>query len=189
MPLPVGYVAALGRLSLAFRDYRSKTGNEAVLVGGAATAILTDGEFPSGDFDIVAGADDAFREAMTENGFRREAGGRYLLKGFFHPEHPEYGFEQVSRPLFDGRADRNRLTRIPMDEAGSIEIYLPSVEDMIADRLGQYAVSSPDDDSRLRQARAMFDLADKIDEDYLVRRIRDEGGDPGLLDMASRRHT
>ena len=52
---------------------------------------------------------------------------------------------------------------------------------MIADRLAQHAVASPTDDSRLRQAVLLFQIADELDLDYLIRRVRDEGGDPSLL--------
>src|SRR5208283_1110543 len=65
--------------------------------------------------------------------------------------------------------------------ASSREIPLPSIEDMIADRLGQYAVASPADDSRLRQAILLFWIADELDRDYLLRRVGEEGGDPSLL--------
>ena len=56
MSLPDDYIAALERLAFAFTSYRQRTGGTAVLVGGAATAIYTAGQFPSADFDIVAAA-------------------------------------------------------------------------------------------------------------------------------------
>jgi hypothetical protein len=45
---------------------------------------------------------------------------------------------------------------------------------MIADRLGQAAVASPTDKSRLLQARALFRLAPSLDRDYLRRRVVQE---------------
>ncbi|MGI4939962.1 MAG: hypothetical protein ACRYHQ_05270, partial [Janthinobacterium lividum] len=56
-------------------------------------------------------------------------------------------------------------------------------EDLIADRLAQHSVASPTDDSRLRQARMLFGLAERLDRVYLLARIRDEGGDPALLEL------
>jgi hypothetical protein len=181
MPLQDGYIAALEQLGTAFQTYYQRTGHHAVLVGGAATAIYTAGAFPSGDFDIVAANSPAFDEALLQAGFRREDRAGHLLVGFYHPGHPEYGFQQVSGALFDGRADRDRL-RVLSTSRGD-QLALPSIEDMIADRLAQYAVASPTDDSRLLQARMLVKLADPIDRDYLLRRIHEEGGDPALLEI------
>ena len=181
MPLPDDYLAALERLAFAFTTYRERTGGTAVLVGGAATAIYTAGQFPSADFDVVAANDCAFEEAMAEHGFQREDRSGHLLIGFYHPEHPGYGFQQVSGTLFDGQADRTRLFRMAVTAPG--EITLPAIEDMIADRLGQYAVASPTDLSRLQQARALFSVAEVLDDSYLLKRIVMEGGDPALLSL------
>ena len=183
MPLPEDYIAVLGELSGAFGAYRLLTGGEAVLVGGAATAIYTAGAFPSGDFDVVATNDPAFAAAMLMHGFRREDGAGCLLGGFYHPDYPAYGVQQVSGALFDGRADRGRLVRMVVRAEWSV--VLPSIEDMIADRLGQHAAAPASDDSRLRQAQMLFHLAAKPDIDYLKRRITEEGGDPAQLGLAT----
>lgn len=134
----------------------------------------------SGDFDVVAADADQFNAAMLAQGFQREDRGGRLLRGFYHPDHPRYGFEMVSGALFDGRADRGRLVRLVIGEGGAA-VALPSVEDMIADRLGQHAAGGRSDASRLLQAKALFALATGIDDDYLRRRIVEEGGDPGLI--------
>jgi hypothetical protein len=176
------YIAALVTLARACERYRAMTKTEAVLVGGAATAIYTDGAFMSGDFDLVAAADDAFGIAMTEVGFRREHQQGFILRGFYHPDHPGYGFEPVSGRLFDGKADTKRLFRLVMADDGSIS--LPSFEDMIADRLAQHAIASPTDDSRLLQALYLFRLAENLDLEYLRRRISEEGGDLTLLGLS-----
>ncbi len=101
------------------------------------------------------------------------------MVGFYHPNHPEYGFQQVSGQLFDGRSDRKRLVILPTTGGGAIT--LPSIEDMIADRLGQHAIASKTDDSRLQQAIWLFRLAEQMDRDYLLKRVIEEGGDPDLL--------
>lgn len=181
MPLQEDYIAALELLSLVFTDYRSATGGDAVLVGGAATAIYTAGLFPSGDFDIVAAWDAEFDRAILSHGFKAEDRSGQLKIGYYHPDHPSYGFQQVSGDLFDGHADRGRLVHIQVVPQG--KITLPAIEDMIADRLGQHAIASPSDDSRLRQARALFVLGQGIDPVYLQRRIIEEGGNPALLEV------
>ena len=62
------------------------------------------------------------------------------------------------------------------------EIILPAIEDIIADRLGQHAVSSGDD-AMLHQAKVLYALAEDLDRDYLEIRIREEGGDSALLGL------
>ena len=150
-----------------------------MLVGGAATAIHTDGLFPSGGFDIIAPDDQAFAACMAEHGFRLEDRPGKLLVGWHHPAHPGFGFQQVYGPLFDGRSDESRVLQVIASAKG--EVTLPAIEDFIADRLGQHAAASPTDISRLRQAQALFNLAGSLDETHLSRRIRDENGDPALL--------
>lgn len=181
MALPDSYLAILQRLASVCALYRGRTGNSAVLVGGAATALYTDGSFMSCDFDIVAGVDEEFIKAMLLHGFKREDRPGHLLVGFYHPDHPGYGVQQVTPPLFDGRSDPSRLVHLSLDLPG--EVTLPSVEDMIADRLAQHAGASPTDTSRLNQARALYALADGPDRDYLVRRICEEDGDPALIGL------
>lgn len=181
MPLELDYIAALLELARAFTCYKDATEDYPVLVGGAAAAIYTAGQFPSGDFDIVASNDEALNAAMLANGFRREDRQGYIRRGFYHPDHPRYGFEQVSGRLFDGQSDLNRLRLVTVDRLGLVGVVLPSVEDVIADRLGQHAVVCHIDDSRLRQAKALFCLFPELDVTYLRKRIETEGGDPTVL--------
>lgn len=55
-------------------------------------------------------------------------------------------------------------------------------EDIIADRMGQYASGSAPE--MLGQARALFVLREGLDMDYMERRIREEtGGDHGVQDL------
>ncbi len=175
-------MAALMPLSRVFEAYAKITGHSPVLVGGAATAIYTAGMFPSGDFDVVAASDNTFNNAMLDQGFIRENRAGKLQIGFYHPSHPNFGYQQVTGPLFDGRADATKLIRMVMTDEGDA-VVLPAIEDMIADRLAQHSVASPTDDSRLRQARALFMLAADLDMPYLIRRVCDEGGDLTLLGL------
>ncbi len=183
MPFPDGYLDALECLARACETYQSLTGGYPILVGGAAVALYSAGEFQSGDFDLVASDDGAFDGAMLACGFVREDRAGHLLIGYHHPEHPGYGVQQVSGPLFDGRADRARLVRVVVTAGPECAVVLPSIEDIIADRLAQHAVASPADDSRLRQGVLLFRLADTPDLAYLKRRILEEGGDPAWLGL------
>lgn len=181
MAFPTDYVSLLERLAEAFTRYEAETGIAPMLVGGAATAILTAGAFMSGDFDIVAGNDEAFARAMEAAGFQIDARTGKLLGGFYHPAFPEYGVELVSGPAFDGRADWTRVLK-PVFR-GYNSLTLPAFEDLIADRLGQHAVAGPGDDSRLLQAQLLLAMAKSVDMDYLERRVMEEGGDLDLLNF------
>ena len=179
MAIPDTYLALLDILAGAFERYEAATGHCPVLVGGGAVALQTQGAFMSGDLDLYAPSDAALETALLQSGFVREERRGRLAGGFYHPGFPEYGVEAVSGQFFDGRADKSRLIRVLFHEARGIVI--PSFEDMIADRLGQYAASSQRDHSRLAQAQLLFRLADDLDLGYLQSRIDEEGGNFSLL--------
>lgn len=183
MPFPAGYLEALETLAIACEEYHALTGGCAIVVGGTAAALYSAGEFQTGDFDLIAADDVSFDRAMIASGFVREDRLGHLAVGYYHPAHPAYGVQQVSGQLFDGRAEFERLVRIIVTLGPERAIVLPSIEDIIADRLAQYSVASPADESRLRQAVVLFRLADAPDLAYLKRRILEEGGDPALLGL------
>ena len=175
-----GYEKALCVLADALSACTRANGRrEAILVGGAAATLLTGGAFMSGDFDFLAGCDHDVALVMSDHGFVAEDRHGYLRIGWHHPGHPRFGFQQVSGALMDGRADQARLLRLRMPSDAIL--VLPAVEDMVADRMGQHAIASPTDTSRLLQARAMLMVHGGWQRDYLVRRVTEEGGDPGLL--------
>jgi hypothetical protein len=178
--LPTSFIDALATLAAACEAYRRATGNVAILVGGAATAIYTAGAFMSGDFDLVAADDAALDAALRQGGFRREDRHGHLLVGYYHPSHPGYGFQHVSGRLFDGASDPGRILLLAITPDGAA-VALPAFEDMIADRLAQAALAPPTDPSRLLQARALFRLAPSLDLAYLQKRVAHEGGDFALL--------
>lgn len=180
MPLPTSFIDALVTLATACEAYRRATGCVAILVGGAATAIYTAGAFMSGDFDLVAADDAALDAALRGSGFRREDRHGHLLVGYYHPSHPEYGFQHVSGRLFDGASDPGRILLLAITPDGAA-VALPAFEDMIADRLAQAVLAPPTDRSRLLQARALFRLAPSLDLAYLQKRVAEEGGDFALL--------
>lgn len=180
MSLPPEYLAALAPLADAFSTFERATGKVAVLVGGAAAAIYTDGAFMSADFDVVAGDDAAFDKAMAAAGFVDDDKAVHGQGGWYHPAHPQFAVEQVSGGYFDGRADKARCLKLTVCEDAAI--VLPAIEDMIADRLGQHEVTSGDT-SMLEQARALYALAEGLDLDYLYRRIVEESGNPAHLGL------
>jgi hypothetical protein len=179
MALSPNFLGALERLSLAFGAYEGATGIPPVLVGGAAAAIRTGGQFMSADLDVVAGNEGAFSRAMASAGFVAEMRTCRMASGWYHRNFPAYAVDLVAASYFDGRGDRDRLLRLVVRDYATL--VLPAAEDLIADRLGQYAAASSSDDSRLLQARALLRLAKEIDHDYLLRRIGEEGGDPALI--------
>ena len=89
--------------------------------------------------------------------------------------------ELVSGDLFDGRTDRAKLLAVRV--VGDAEVRFPPVEDMIADRMGQFAASNNLDTAMLNQARALLNLALDYDPAYLRRRIIEESGDPAALGL------
>jgi hypothetical protein len=77
-------------------------------------------------------------------------------------------------------ADREMIQMVRLDEQGAVAVIAP--EDMIADRMGQFASGSAPE--MLGQARALFALSDGLDMDYMDRRIREEtAGDYGVQDL------
>lgn len=81
------------------------------------------------------------------------------------------GVEVVSGPVFDGAVPPDKLDVVLFD-AGRLAVI--SIEDIIADRMGQYASHEASNAEILDQAIQLFRLASEIDEDYLDQRIRAE---------------
>jgi hypothetical protein len=177
LPRPFREVVAL--LAAVFDEYQAATGVPAVLVGGAAVSLYTQGRYVSGDFDVVAGFDDAFDLAMKNHGFVAEHRPGHLLVGWYHPRYPSLGVQLVSGPLFDGRSDPARIKVIV---AGKGHLSIAAIEDLIADRLGQFVASKGLDQSPLRQARWLARMPN-LDTAYLLRRIRQEQGNPSLIGL------
>jgi hypothetical protein len=178
--LPPDYWTALGLLATASERYFAATGRRVVIVGGAAVSFYTQGAVLSGDFDLVT--DIAFEPFLLAEGFQRETGPMRFLGGYHHPRVPRLGFELVSGALFDGKADADRLLAVPVIDGA--EAIFPAVEDLIADRLGQYASSNNRSEAMRSQALLMFSLASECDRDYLKRRIVEETGDPAIIGLA-----
>lgn len=154
-----------------------------VLVGGAAVEVYSGGIIATGDFDIVVGRDDVLEDVFVTLGFERPHGAGVATRGWVYRE-LRMGFEIVDSVLLDGAADRSRVRMFSSRAADDFEII--SVEDLIADRMGQYASGSAPD--MLGQAQTLFDLYSDADMDYLERRIREETlNEHGIATLRSRR--
>ena len=92
------------------------------------------------------------------------------------------GFEVVSDTLLGGLADRAMVRVLELGDDGAVAIIAP--EDIIADRMGQYASGSAPE--MLGQARALYALCEGLDMAYMERRISEEtAGSHGLQDLAN----
>jgi hypothetical protein len=81
------------------------------------------------------------------------------------------GFEVVGSSPMGNTAEPVRLRLVYPDPAEP-GLHVLSIEDMIADRMGQYASGTARE--MIDQARKLYKLAEGLDHDYLERRIRTE---------------
>ena len=170
------FEAALRLFARASEAMHRRGFQRPVLVGGAAVELYTGSAITTGDFDLATGRQNDFEEELLRVGFIRPVGPGAFSRGLVHPD-LKLGFEVVSSTLLDGMAERERVRRVVLEPDGTIEVL--SVEDMIADRVGQYASGTARD--RLDQARTLFALFPDLDRVYLEKRIRYESaGDHGL---------
>lgn len=148
-----------------------------VLVGGAAAEFYSNSAISTGDFDLCTPRQDALEEEMQKAGFVKPSGAGQLTNGWVHPD-LKLGFEVVADIPLDGNYDRATLSLIEnFSDDGSFVVI--SVEDLIADRMGQFASGTARD--RIDQARTLFQLHSTLDRVYLERRIREETmGDYGV---------
>lgn len=163
------FVAGLELLAVVSSKMAQRGYDRPVLVGGAAVELYSGGIVATGDFDMVVARDDVLEQIFIETGFERPRGPGIATRGWVYRD-LRVGFEIVDTILLDGAADRSRVRMFSV--AGGDVFEIISVEDLIADRMGQYASGTGKD--LLEQARTLFDLSDKIDMDYLEKRIREE---------------
>ncbi|HXQ52295.1 MAG TPA: hypothetical protein VN754_07540 [Candidatus Binataceae bacterium] len=168
------FVEALKLLAGAFAEIMRAGHKRPVIVGGAAVEFYTGGSIVSGDFDVVTDATRELEEALIARGFRRPSGAGALLRGVFHPS-LGIGVEVVSGELFDGAADEARVRLVTLDTEGE-PVAVPAVEDMIADRMGQFCANPAAHGEMLTQAIVLYriaklDVETPLDEDYLDQRI------------------
>lgn len=151
-----------------------------ILVGGAAAEFYSASALATGDFDICVIRQPELEEEMQRVGFVKPSGSGQLTRGWIHPD-LKLGFEIVADVPMDGNVDAAHIRLVrPIGDTALFRII--SVEDLIADRMGQYASGSAPD--RRDQARILLALHPDADFDYLERRIREESmGDYGVEDI------
>jgi hypothetical protein len=174
------FEAALRLFARASEAMHRRGFQRPILVGGAAAEFYTVSALTTGDFDICTLRQPELEEELQKLGFVRPSGAGRMLKGWIHPE-LKLGFEVVAEVPMDGNVDPAHL-RLVQPEGETALFRVISVEDLIADRMGQYASGSVPD--RLDQARALLALHPDADMAYLERRIREESmGDYGVKDI------
>lgn len=147
-----------------------------VLVGGGAVEFYSGGIVMTGDIDVTSPVQPELEEELQRLGFIRPSGPGRSLRGWIHPN-LGLGFEVVGNSPLGGGIDPGRLRLVaPVGETALFRVI--SVEDLIADRMGQFASGSAPE--MLGQARVLFRLYPDLDHTYLDRRIREETlGDHG----------
>ena len=175
------FVAGLELLARISTEMVRRGLGRPVLVGGAAVEIYSGGIVATGDFDIVVARDDVLEQIFLEMGFERPRGAGVLTRGWVYRD-LRLGFEIVDTVGLDGAADRNRVRIFFVSNDDAFEVI--SVEDLIADRMGQYASGAAQE--MLGQARTLFELSSDLDMDYLESRIREEtSNDHGIATLQS----
>lgn len=151
-----------------------------ILVGGAAVEYYTASALMTGDIDLASPVQPELEEELVAHGFVRPGGPGHTPLGWIHPD-LQLGVEIVASAPLGGSVDAARLRLVrPIGEVASFRI-LP-VEDMIADRMGQWASGAAPEMGH--QAAVLFALHPDLDRVYLERRIRDEScGDYGIEDV------
>lgn len=148
-----------------------------MLVGGAAAEFYTGGAITTGDFDFVTAYREEFFHELEAVGFKR-AGPGQIQRALFHPA-TGLSVEVVSGALMDGRADPERILTVKFRDG---DLRIVSVEDMIADRVGQ-ALAGPRIDLRMKeQALSLYRLAGAIDRTYLDKRIAQDSVNQATLE-------
>jgi hypothetical protein len=151
-----------------------------VLVGGGAVEFYTGSAVMTGDIDVTSPVQPELEEELRKLGFIRPSGPGKSTRGWIHPE-LGLGFEVVGNSPMRDTPDEIRIRLVePIDREPPVRIL--SLEDLIADRMGQYASGTARE--MLEQARQLLPLVSEADRDYLERRIRTETmGDYGVEDL------
>ena len=126
---------------------------------------FTQSAISTGDFDLCTPRQEAFEAIMRQHGFVRPSGPGQLTKGWVHPA-LKMGFEIAARVPMDGSVDSAHVLLIEdFAEDGAFAVI--SVEDLIADRMGQYASGTARD--RIDQALTLLAPHPDADMAYLER--------------------
>lgn len=174
------FEAALRMFATVSEALRATGQPRPILVGGAAVEYWSGSAVSTGDFDLCSPVQEEVEAVLREHGFIRPSGPGNATRGWIHPE-LVLGFEVVGRVPLDGLVPRERIMLID-DFAPGSSFAILGVEDLIADRMGQYASGTAPD--RIEQARLLYRLHSSLDRAYLEQRIRQESaGDHGVDDL------
>ncbi|KQM38067.1 hypothetical protein ASE59_12315 [Sphingomonas sp. Leaf10] len=174
------FEAALRMFAAVSETLRATGQPRPILVGGAAVEYWSGSAVSTGDFDLCSPVQDELEAILQNHGFVRPSAAGVSTRGWMHPD-LALGFEIVGRTPLDGLVHRDRIQLIENILPGATFAIL-GVEDLIADRMGQYASGTARD--RIEQAQLLFYLHPDIDRDYLDRRIREESaGEYGVDDL------
>jgi hypothetical protein len=151
-----------------------------ILVGGAAAEYYSGSAVMTGDIDITSPVQPELEEELRRLGFEKPSGIGHTTLGWVHPA-LGLGFEVVASTPMDGNVDYRRIVLIEGLAVDAAFASIP-IEDLIADRMGQYASGTAP--TMLEQARILFRLHPDCDIPYLARRIDEEtGGDHDIEDL------
>lgn len=177
-PVFIDAVRLLARLSEAME---ARGLPRPVLVGGGAVEFYSGSAVMTGDIDVTSPYQAELESELQRLGFVRPAGVGQSLRGWIHPD-LGLGFEVVGNSPMGGGIDPARLSLVaPVGETARFRII--SVEDLIADRMGQYASGSAPE--MLGQAQILLRLYPQLDLPYLEHRVRQETLDEyGAEDIA-----
>lgn len=174
------FEAALRMFAAVSEALRATGQPRPILVGGAAVEYWSGSAVSTGDFDLCSPVQPELEAVLQDHGFVRPSGAGVATRGWVHPG-LSLGFEIVGSTPLDGLVDRDRIRLIENLAPGATFAIL-GVEDLIADRMGQYASGTAPD--RIDQARLLFQLHPDLDLAYLDRRVREESsGDYGVEDL------
>lgn len=180
LPWRSQFLDALRMLARASEGMARRGLPRPVLVGGGAVEFYTGSAVMTGDIDLTTPVQPELEEELQKLGFVRPSGAGQSTRGWIHPE-LGLGFEVVGDRPMGGSVPSSELV-LTQAVPGEPGMVILSVEDMIADRMGQYASGTARD--MLGQARTLYALPIDFNRDYLDRRIREEScGDFGIEDL------
>jgi hypothetical protein len=173
------FLAALDLLAKASTLMVAEGHAPPVLVGGAVVEFETRSAMTSGDLDLVSASDRALARALEAVGFRKEDRPGQRLGGWFHPDLP-IAVDCVASRYYEGRGDRSRIRIVEMPSG---DVLMAPIEELIIDRIGQWEASDRKDRELRAQVAGLLELAEELDETYVLRRVHEENGLIPDLDM------
>lgn len=174
------FAAALRLLALVSEAMAARGLSRPILVGGGAVEFYSGSALMTGDIDVTSPVQPELEEELMRLGFVRPSGAGMLLRGWVHPD-LGLGFEIVGSSPMGGDIETDRI-RLVRALGGTERFRILAVEDMIADRMGQFASGTAPE--MRGQAQTLLTLYPDLDRDYLDQRIRKETlGDYGVEDI------